>query len=154
MNQEVGAVSRRDVLAGGAAAMLAVLLAPRHALADTAMTEAELKRQFGGRPMTEGKIKLNLPLIAENGLVVPVSVEVESPMTVDDYVKAVHLFADGNPAPPVASFHFTAANGRAAASSRMRLAKSQSVIAVAEMSDGSLHIARSQVKVTVGGCGG
>lgn len=154
MNEEVDAVSRREVLTGGAAVMLGVLLTPPIALADTAAMEAEFRRQFGDRPMTEGRIRLDLPQIAENGLVVPLSVQVESPMSVDDYVKAVHLFADGNPAPPVASFHFTPANGKAVASSRMRLARSQSVVAVAEMSDGSLHVARSHVKVTVGGCGG
>jgi sulfur-oxidizing protein SoxY len=153
MSEEFDTRSRRDVLLAGGAAMLAVALAPGLALADIPATEAELKRLFGDRPMEEGKITLDLPPIAENGLVVPVGVEVESPMTVDDYVKAVHLFADGNPLPPVASFYFTPANGKAVASSRMRLARSQSVIAVAEMSNGSLHMAKSQIKVTVGGCG-
>jgi sulfur-oxidizing protein SoxY len=154
MSEEVDAPSRRAVLAAGGAVLLAVVLAPQMAQADIAAVEAELRRLFGDRPMDESKIKLDIPQIAENGLVVPLSVEVESPMTVDDYVKAVHLFADGNPAPSVASFYFTPANGKAVASSRMRLAKSQSVIAVAEMSNGALHMTRSQVKVTIGGCGG
>ena len=154
MSEEAGAPSRREVLAAGAAAMLAAVIAPDMALADIAAAEAELKRLFGDRSMDASKITINLPPIAESGLVVPISVAVESPMTVDDYVKAVHLFADGNPAPPVASFYFTPANGKAVASSRMRLARSQSVIAVAEMSNGALHMTRSRVKVTIGGCGG
>lgn len=154
MSDEAGAPSRREVLAAGIAAILAAVIAPSMALADIAATEAELRRLFGDRSMDAGKITINLPPIAESGLVVPISVAVESPMTVDDYVKAVHLFADGNPSPPVASFYFTPANGKAVASSRMRLARSQSVIAIAEMSNGTLHMTRSQIKVTIGGCGG
>jgi sulfur-oxidizing protein SoxY len=150
----VEATSRRDVLVTGGAAILATVLAARTARADVTATEAELKRLFGDKPLEESKITLDVPEIAENGLVVPVSVEVESPMVDDDYVKAVHLFADGNPAPPVASFYFAPANGRAVASTRMRLAKSQSVIAVAEMSNGALHMTSSPIKVTIGGCGG
>jgi sulfur-oxidizing protein SoxY len=154
MSDVVGAPSRRAVLAIGGAAMLAATLTPRAALADISATEAELKRRFGDRPMDASKVRLELPPIAENGLVVPVRVEVESPMTGADHVKAVHLFADGNPSPPVASFYFTPANGMAIASSRIRLAKSQTVIAVAEMSHGALHVARADIKVTIGGCGG
>lgn len=153
MSEKADTPSRRAMLAAGGAALLAAVLAPRMAQADITAVEAELKRLFDDRPMSESKIKLDIPQIAENGLVVPLSVQVESPMTVDDYVRAVHLFADGNPAPSVASFYFTPANGKAVASSRMRLARSQSVIAVAEMSNGSLHMTRSQVKVTIGGCG-
>jgi sulfur-oxidizing protein SoxY len=154
MSDEVDAPSRRETLAMGGAAVLAAVLAPRMAQADVAATEAEFKRMFGERRMEESRIKLDLPQIAENGLVVPISVLVESPMTSDDHVKAVHIFADGNPAPPVASFYFTPANGKAVASSRMRLAKTQTVIAVAEMSNGALHMTKAQVKVTIGGCGG
>ena len=154
MSEQVDAPSRREVLATGGAAVLAAALAPRIAFADPAAAEAEIERRFGDRPMEESRIKLDMPQIAENGLVVPMSVTVESPMTVDDYVKAVHFFADGNPAPSVASFYFTPAGGKAVASSRMRLAKSQSVIAVAEMSGGTLHTTSAKVKVTVGGCGG
>ncbi len=153
MCDEFDTPSRRVLLVAGGAAILAAALAPREALADITSTETELRRLFGNRPMSQDKITLDVPRIAESGLVVPISVIVDSPMTVDDYVKAVHLFADGNPAPAVASFYFTPANGKAVASSRMRLAKSQNIIAVAEMSNGALHTTRSQVKVTIGGCG-
>jgi sulfur-oxidizing protein SoxY len=104
--------------------------------------------------MSEGRVKLDVPQIAENGLVVPINLDVDSPMTEQDYVKTVHVFADGNPSPYVITYHFTPSNGRASASNRIRLAKTQNIIAVAEMSDGSLHMAKSEVKVTIGGCGG
>ncbi len=99
-------------------------------------------------------IRLDLPEIAENGNTVPLKFEVVSPMTADNYVKAVHVFASGNPNPEIASFHFTPASGKAAASTRMRLAKTQQIIAVAEMSDGSVFRTSKEVKVTIGGCGG
>ncbi|MDQ4060588.1 MAG: thiosulfate oxidation carrier protein SoxY, partial [Pseudomonadota bacterium] len=88
------------------------------------------------------------------GNVVPLNIEVESPMTEQDYVKAVHIFADGNPAPFVATYFFLPVNGKAAASTRIRLARTQNIVAVAEMSNGALHMAKSEIKVTIGGCGG
>jgi sulfur-oxidizing protein SoxY len=75
-------------------------------------------------------------------------------MTDADYVKAVHVFADGNPNPGVASFFFTPMVPKAAAQFRIRLAQTQNVVVVAEMADGSLHTAKKEVKVTIGGCGG
>ena len=75
-------------------------------------------------------------------------------MTGDDYVASVLILADGNPNPDVATFHFTALSGAAEATTRMRLAKTQNVIAVAKMSDGSVFMDKKEVKVTIGGCGG
>jgi sulfur-oxidizing protein SoxY len=75
-------------------------------------------------------------------------------MTDADYVKAVHVFADGNPLPGVITYRFTPACGKAAASTRMRLAQTQNVVCIAELSNGSLHMAKVNVKVTIGGCGG
>jgi sulfur-oxidizing protein SoxY len=75
-------------------------------------------------------------------------------MTDADFVKSVHVFADGNPLPGVASFHFSPACGKASASTRMRLATTQNIVCVAEMSDGKLFMAKAEVKVTIGGCGG
>ena len=75
-------------------------------------------------------------------------------MTKDDHVKAVHLFAEGNPAPEVASFHFTPSCGKAAVSTRMRMRGTQNIVAVAEMSNGEVYMAKKLVKVTIGGCGG
>jgi sulfur-oxidizing protein SoxY len=97
---------------------------------------------------------LKAPEIAENGNTVPVTVIVDSPMTEQDYVKAVHVVAEANPAPGVVTLHFRPENGKAEAQFRMRLAQTQNLVAIAEMSDGSLWTATREVKVTIGGCGG
>ena len=146
--------SRRETMGLGLTALLAAALAPRLVMATEEAVAAELKKLYGDKPMAGGKIKLDLPEIAENGLVVPLNVDVESPMTDGDYVKAVHVFADGNPLPQVVTYKFTPQSGKAAASVRMRLAQTQNVLAVAEMSNGALYTAKAQVKVTIGGCGG
>jgi sulfur-oxidizing protein SoxY len=154
MQTRLAAPSRRAAMGAAGLAALAALLTPRLAFADPAAVAAELKKLFGDKTFAAGKIKLDIPEIAENGFVVPVTVDVESPMTDADYVKAVHIFAEENPQPTVVTWRFTPACGKASASTRMRLAKSQTVVCIAEMSDGSLYSAKAQVKVTVGGCGG
>jgi len=146
--------SRREFLKTGSMAMLAAVLAPHMVMAEEADVKAAIEKLYSGKSLSAGKIKLDLPQIAENGLVVPVGIEVESPMTEKDYVKAVHIFADGNPLPGIISYKFTPDCGKASASSRMRLARTQNIVAVAEMSDGSLFTAKQEVKVTIGGCGG
>lgn len=146
---------RRAALAGASGALLTLSLVPKPASAALQpATEAAVKKVTGDRAMTEGRITLRLPPIAENGNTVPLTVSVESPMTAGDYVKTVHVFADGNPTPDVASFHFTPALGKAEASTRIRLGRTQDVIAVAETSSGALFVGRQEVKVTIGGCGG
>lgn len=147
-------LSRRQALAAGAIGILAAALAPRMALADEAAVAAELKKLYDGKPMAEGRIKIDIPQIAENGLVVPLNIDVESPMSEADYVKTVHVFADGNPLPQILSYQFTPDAGKASASARIRLAQTQNVICIAEMSDGKLFTAKANVKVTIGGCGG
>ena len=149
-------IARRDVLLGAAGLLL---LGPGFggvgpAAADPAAVAAALKNLVGDKPMSEGKVTLTMPEIAENGNTVPLEIAVESPMTDADFVKAVHVLAEGNPQPDVVSFFFTPASGKAAAATRMRLASTQNVIAVAEMSDGSLFSTKREVKVTIGGCGG
>lgn len=147
-------VSRRDILGAGAIAAMAGALAPRISIADEATVAAELKKLYGDKPMASGKVKLDVPEIAENGLVVPLGVDVESPMTEGDYVRAVHIFGDGNPLPGIISCKFTPACGKASAAIRMRLAQTQNIVCVAEMSNGSLFMTKSMIKVTIGGCGG
>ena len=115
---------------------------------------AQLAEFAGGATATEGTIKLTTPEIAENGNTVPISVSVDSPMTEESYVESVMIVAEGNPNPTVATFHFTPASGVAKASTRMRLAKTQNVIAMAKMNDGSVFTDTRNVKVTIGGCGG
>ncbi len=148
---------RRSLLIGlgvGGLAVVGMTLVPRAVLADVESTAAAIKERLGGRATKEGRINLELPQIAENGNTVPIAFEVDSPMTESDYVTAVHIFADKNPLPNVATFRFTPRSGKARGSTRMRLAKTQNIVAVAEMSDGSVYMAKTEVKVTIGGCGG
>lgn len=149
-------LTRRHVLKwlGSGVAMAAYpVLAAGPAAAGRQETDAAIKRIVGDRKPKAGRIKIDVQLIAEDGSSVPLAVHVESAMTATDYVKAVHLFADGNPRPELASYYFTPRSGRAWAATRVRLAKSQNIIALAEMSNGDLYIAKAQVKVTIGGCG-
>jgi sulfur-oxidizing protein SoxY len=149
-------ISRRQLLA--VAAGSAVLSAgglrvfPANASAEDAQNR--IMEFTGGKTPETGKITLVAPEIAENGNTVPVSVEVDSAMAGDDMVEAVMILAEDNPNPAVATFHFTAMSGAAAATTRMRLAKTQNVIAVARMADGSVYMDKKEVKVTIGGCGG
>jgi sulfur-oxidizing protein SoxY len=146
--------TRRGMLAL-AAGGVAISLLPRPASAQLAApTQAAIDRIRGSRTLQEGRVTLRLPPIAENGNTVPLTVSVESPMTAADHVKAIHIFADKNPTPDVASFQLTPAMGRASADTRIRLGQTQDVVAIAEMSDGTLFMARAEVKVTIGGCGG
>lgn len=156
-SQVVPDPARRKVLlsfGAGGLAVAALALVPRKVLADRAAMEEAIKGHVGDAALQEGRITLDLPQIAENGNTVPLTVEIDSPMTETDYVKAVHIYAEGNPLPNVASFHFSPRNGRARAATRIRLAQTQNVVAVAEMSDGSVYTASTEVKVTIGGCGG
>lgn len=147
------ALTRRILLASAAGLGAAAAL-PLPARAASA-GEAEVARILAGRTPKEGAgLKLDVPSIAENGLVVPLAVEADSPMTEADHVTAIHVVAEGNPNPLVATFRFTPLSGKASASTRMRLAQTQEVVAIAETSGGELRIARQEVKVTIGGCGG
>jgi sulfur-oxidizing protein SoxY len=115
-----------------------------------------MKRLFGVRPIKDGSavITLELPLIAENGAVVPVAVDVDAPMTPQSYVKAIYIISDRNRRPMNAKFSLTPAMGRAFIGTNLRLGESTEVRAVVEMSDGALLQVARDVKVTIGGCGG
>ena len=138
-------LTRRDALALGAGATsLAVL--PLPALADVPMVGA-LADFTGGAAMSEGGVSLTAPEIAENGKSVPI--EVDAPGAVE-----VRVFAEKNPAPGVAIFAFGPLAGSQSASTRIRLAGTQNVVAVAKMANGSFAQATKEVKVIIGGCGG
>ncbi len=115
-----------------------------------------LKRVFGDRPIKDGAavIKLDIPPIAENGAVVPVSVEVTASMTPASYVKSIWIVADKNRIPMVARATLTPDAGQAFVGANIRLGETTDVRAVVEQSDGTLLMAKREVKVTVGGCGG
>ena len=147
-------LTRRQAVHLGLAAAAAPLAGGLLGEALAATPEEAIAAFTGGKEIKPGKIKLTAPEIAENGNTVPVSVEVDSPMTRDEYVLAVFLVAPANPRPEVAVFKFTPMSGRARASTRIRLGKTQDVTAIAKMSDGSFYMDKKQVKVTIGGCGG
>jgi sulfur-oxidizing protein SoxY len=148
-------IDRRQALALGAAAGALILTGSADpSYADTKEADDLIKAFAGGKTPGEGKVRLDLPEIAENGNTVPMTVTVESPMTEQSYVSDVLILADGNPRPGVATFRFTPASGMAEANTRIRLAETQNVIAVAKMNDGSVYMNKKQVKVTIGGCGG
>jgi sulfur-oxidizing protein SoxY len=159
-----GGVTRRAVLGGlsalGVAGATGILAGPRaagaQALGMQETVEAAMKRIFGGRPIKDGGslIKLDVPLIAENGAVVPVSVEVRSPMTAANHVKHVYVVADKNRIPIVTRVAFTPEAGQAYMGANIRLGETGDVRAIVEQSDGTLLQVKREVKVTVGGCGG
>ncbi|HEX6012215.1 MAG TPA: thiosulfate oxidation carrier protein SoxY [Geminicoccaceae bacterium] len=107
----------------------------------------------GGNAPAASPVRLELPEIAEDGSFVPLTVVVDCPMTEADHVRAIRIVAKENPQPEVAVFHLTPLNGRAEVSTRVRLARSQVVTVLAEMSDGSVFAASAPVKVMLGGCG-
>jgi sulfur-oxidizing protein SoxY len=149
-------ISRAELLAAAAAGGLGavfVSLVPMSAEATPEDVKTWLQKTLPGT-YQQGKITISAPPIAENGNTVPIGISVDSPMTDQSYVKTIALAADGNPLPGVAVIHLTPANGQANVNFRIRLAQTQSIHAVAEMSDGSLYTASQVIKVTIGGCGG
>lgn len=118
--------------------------------------DVAMKRIFGGRPIKDGAglVKLDIPLIAENGAVVPVSVEVNAPMTSTSYVKHIYVVADKNRIPIVTRVTLEPGAGAAYMGANIRLGETGDVRAVVEQSDGTLLQVKREVKVTVGGCGG
>lgn len=152
---QLSVIDRRDfVLGAGAAAAATALLSASAGTVWAKELSEIIKEAVGDGKPTQGKVSLELPEIAENGNTVPFAVSVESPMTEGDYVKSVHVFAEKNPSPEVVAFHFSPMSGKASAKSRMRLATTQDVVAIATMSSGALFIGKRTVKVTIGGCGG
>jgi sulfur-oxidizing protein SoxY len=154
---------RREVLiaAGALTATAAALLAggplPRadDEVADQTSPQFKeaLRKVVGDAVPEEALVTLDLPEIAENGNIVPYKLEVESPMTEADYVARLHLLSTANPQAAVATFHFTPLSGKAAVTGRMRLAKTQDVVAIAVTSTGKLLAGKRNVQVIIGGCG-
>jgi sulfur-oxidizing protein SoxY len=138
-------LSRRDTLALGLGALGASIFLPKISLAAT--TEEAIAAFTGGADLGEGGLTLTAPEIAENGNTVPI--EVNAPGA-----EAIMVLAAGNPNPDVATFNFGPLAGEQMAATRIRLAGTQDVVAIAKMSDGSFVKASQEVKVTIGGCGG
>ena len=148
-------LSRRDALALGASGAALTLIGWGESASAAAKEAAEQIAKFtGGKTAKQGKVSIELPEIAENGNTVPLSVSVDAPMTADNYVSEILIVADGNPNPGVATFQFSPLAGKAEASTRIRLATTQNIIAIAKTSKGEFFTNQKLVKVTIGGCGG
>jgi sulfur-oxidizing protein SoxY len=127
------------------------LLAGSASATETTLADA-VRELIGEAPLERGRVKLELPSIVENGNAVPLTVSVESPMTEADHVEAIHIFNEKNPQPYVAAFHLGPRAGNARVSTRIRLADSQRVMAIARLSDGSFWSDSADVIVTLAAC--
>src|SRR5436305_3383051 len=143
--------SRRRFLAlSGAAAAAMVTSPPAEA---TPATMASAMRDVAGAAVVRtGRVKLEVPPLVENGNTVPLTVSVTSPMTAEDHVKSIHVFVEKNPQPNVGNFVLGPRAGRAQVSTRIRLADSQKIVAIAKLSDGSFWSATVDVVVTLAAC--
>jgi sulfur-oxidizing protein SoxY len=147
--------SRRQLLrlAGSAAVVGAVPIAiVRPAQATPAMLATAIRNVVGEAPIRTGKVKLDIPPLVENGNTVPMTVSVTNPMTADDHVKSIHLFNEKNPQPNIGNFYLGPHAGRAQVSTRIRLADSQKVVAVARLSDDTFWSATVDIVVTLAAC--
>ena len=143
--------TRRDVVIGGLAAGVAsVMVTPARATPES--MQAAIHTVVGEAPVKKGKVTIDVPSLVENGNTVSLAIEVESPMTATDYVKAIHVFNEKNPQPNILSARLGPRAGRAKVATRFRLADTQTVVAIAEMSDGSFWSASADVIVTLAAC--
>jgi sulfur-oxidizing protein SoxY len=167
MEPEKTRKTRRELLRGAGALALggsaaAVAQAPAPALAQSRVAEQEAARKaamqeairqvVGEAKVTEGKVTVDIPPLVENGNTVPCTVTVDSPMTAADHVKTIHVFNEKNPQPNVLSLHLGPRAGRASVSTRIRLQDSQTIVAIAELSDGSFCSGSTAVVITLGAC--
>lgn len=143
---------RRGFMAGAVVLFALPWLTPRRAHAQNDAVDAIIKKITGGAVVQPGRVKLEIPVLADNGNSVSLRVIVDSPMTAANHVTSIHLIAPKNPRPGVASFFYGAGAGRPQISTRIRLSGSQGVIAIAAMSDGSYWSATAEVAVTVSAC--
>jgi len=151
-------LTRRELLATGVSGAVALgLLAAWPDIAEAAPKDAKRKiaEIAGDATLDKDGITLTLPARTDRAAFVPLSVRVDSPMTEEHHVTAIHLLAERNTKPDVATYHLTPMNGRAEISTRIRIAKSGVVVALAQLSDGTVRIAKARIKVAAGagGCG-
>jgi sulfur-oxidizing protein SoxY len=137
-------------LAGAAGMGLALDAAP--APATPASMHTAIRKVVGEAPLNKGKLKIDVPALIENGNAVPLTVSCESPMTESDHVKAIHVFTEKNPQPNVIGAQLGPRAGRASVSTRIRLADTQKIVALAQMSDGSFWSDEVEVVVTLAAC--
>ena len=145
-----GAVCSAVLMAGAVPGLLKPVMAAEEQID----IKDAMKKLFGDKKIETGPVDLDVPIIAENGAVVPVTITSDLPMKADDYVKNVYVFSEGNLNPFVAKMGLTSANAKAEIAMRIKMRKTSNVRAVVETSNGNLYQNMKEVKVTVGGCGG
>ncbi|MFY9788430.1 MAG: SoxY-related AACIE arm protein [Pseudolabrys sp.] len=152
MSKNEPGATRRAVLLGTLAGSVAVTMRLEPAQATPERMRTAIRNVVGEASIRKGRVELEVPPLVENGNTVALSVAVDSPMTATDYVKALHVFNEKNPQPNVISVHLGPRAGKAKISTRFRLADSQMVTAIAEMSDGTFWSASADVIVTLAAC--
>jgi sulfur-oxidizing protein SoxY len=152
MDNDIKGATRRDLLLAGIASLSATLIKITPAAATPESMKRAIRQVVGEAPVRKGKVTIDVPALVENGNTVALAIEVESPMTAQDHVKAIHVFNEKNPQPNVISAHLGPRAGRAKISTRFRLADTQTIVAVAEMSDGSFWSVSADVIVTLAAC--
>jgi sulfur-oxidizing protein SoxY len=152
MSKNEPCATRRAVLLGTLAGSVAVTMRLEPAQATPERMRTAIRNVVGEASIRKGRVELEVPPLVENGNTVALSVAVDSPMTATDYVKALHVFNEKNPQPNVISVHLGPRAGKAKISTRFRLADSQMVTAIAEMSDGTFWSASADVIVTLAAC--
>jgi sulfur-oxidizing protein SoxY len=140
-------------LAGGVtAAGTLPIVSLRPLQATPAMLTTAIRNVVGEAQIRTGRVKLDIPPLVENGNTVPMTVSVTSPMTADDHVKSIHVFNEKNPQPNIGNFYLTPSSGRAQVSTRIRLADTQKVVAIARLSDDTFWQIAADVVVTLAAC--
>lgn len=140
-------------LAGGVtAAGTLPIVSLRPLQATPAMLTTAIRNVVGEAQIRTGRVKLDIPPLVENGNTVPMKVSVTSPMTADDHVKSIHVFNEKNPQPNIGNFYLTPSSGRAQVSTRIRLADTQKVVAIARLSDDTFWQIAAEIVVTLAAC--
>jgi sulfur-oxidizing protein SoxY len=154
MRKRETSTRRRFLRLAGSTAVIGALpiVRIRPVEATPEMMASAIRAVIGSAPVQPGKVKLDIPPLVENGNSVPMTVSVTSPMTSTDYVKSIHVFNEKNPQPNIGNFFLGPRAGRAQVSTRVRLADSQTITAIARLSDGSLWSTTAEVVVTLAAC--
>lgn len=152
MTKKTDATSTRRQWLSSAVGAGTWILLPDTALAANDELAAAVSQYTGGQVVLKGRVKLDIAELVDNGNVVPITVTVDSPMSADNHVKSVAVFNEKNPQRDVVKFTFSPTSGKAVATTRIRLANSQKLIAVAQLSDGSFWSHTVDVIVTLAAC--
>jgi sulfur-oxidizing protein SoxY len=143
---------RRTLIKGAGALACGLLLTVHRSDGTPASMQTAIRSVFGNAEIGKGKVTIDIPSLVENGNTVPMTVSVDSPMAATDYVKSIHVFNEKNPQPNVIGIHLGPRAGKASIAARIRLADSQKVVAIAQMSDGSVWSGQVDVIVTLAAC--